>query len=299
MQKPWHYPESTPVVQHGGLCKHIWNGIMSPSIYLTATEASNKRTEYFDLLDQNLNEQTYQKYLEDNPEFIPREFIQNHGLHLSTVFRKFPLSSEYIPDFLYVSKSSDDWNVVFIEIEKPSSKYFLNNTTNFHNDFTKAIEQMNDWRAWISIPANLESLKQNSLIHFLVPSVMQRNPLNIKYLLVHGRRKEYEGNEIRKNKIRSMERDDFKIISFDNLAVNIEKHEKLYIAKKTKTHIDILSDEYVDDGIFVWMSPTSYRINQNLFNDTINKKNHSNSYTNQNGEIIKPIDYYLPQVTIY
>ncbi|HIE0435692.1 TPA: Shedu immune nuclease family protein [Proteus mirabilis] len=272
---------------------------MSPSIYLTATEASNKRTEYFDLLDQNLNEQTYQKYLEDNPEFIPREFIQNHGLHLSTVFRKFPLSSEYIPDFLYVSKSSDDWNVVFIEIEKPSSKYFLNNTTNFHNDFTKAIEQMNDWRAWISIPANLESLKQNSLIHFLVPSVMQRNPLNIKYLLVHGRRKEYEGNEIRKNKIRSMERNDFKIISFDNLAVNIEKHEKLYIAKKTKTHIDILSDEYVDDGIFVWMSPTSYRINQNLFNDTINKKNHSNSYTNQNGEIIKSIDYYLPQVTIY
>lgn len=136
MQKPWHYPESTPVVQHGGLCKHIWNGIMSPSIYLTATEASNKRTEYFDLLDQNLNEQTYQKYLEDNPEFIPREFIQNHGLHLSTVFRKFPLSSEYIPDFLYVSKSSDDWNVVFIEIEKPSSKYFLNNTTNFHNDGT-------------------------------------------------------------------------------------------------------------------------------------------------------------------
>ncbi|MEQ4671023.1 Shedu immune nuclease family protein [Providencia manganoxydans] len=269
---------------------------MSPTIHLTPTEANAKRIEFLSLLGKNEKEQIYQEYLEKNTEFIPREFIQNHGLHLSTVFRKFPLSSEYIPDFLYISKSSDDWNVVLIEIEKPSSKYFLNNTTNFHNDFTKAIEQMNDWRAWISIPANLESLKQNSLIHFLVPSIMQRNPLNIKYLLVHGRREEYEGNEIRKNKIRSMERDDFKIISFDNLAVNIEKHERLYIAKKTNTHIDILSNEYVDDGIFSIMSPTTYRINKQLHDDTEKKKSHSNSYYSLG---VKAIDHYLPMVTIY
>lgn len=269
---------------------------MSPSIYLTPTEAEAKRTEFLSLLDENKKEQIYQDYLEENTEFIPREFIQNHGLHLSMVFRKYPLSSDYKTDFLYLAKSSDNWNAVLIEIEKPSSKYFIGNTTEFHRDFLNAIQQMNDWRAWIDTPANLESLKQNSLLSVLVPSEMQRNPLNVKYLLVHGRRAEYEGNDLRKSKIRGMERDDFKIISYDNLAVNIHDHKKLYVAKKTNNHIDILSTRFVDDGIFTWMVPTTYRINQLLHDDTDKNKHHSNSYISFG---VKAIDHNLPKVTIY
>ncbi|UCQ16395.1 DUF4263 domain-containing protein [Edwardsiella tarda] len=269
---------------------------MSPSIYLTPTEVEAKRTEFLSLLDKNEKEQIYQEYLEENTEFIPREFIQNHGLHLAMVFRKYPLSSDYKPDFLYLAKSSDNWNVVLIEIEKPSSKYFVGNTTDFHRDFINAYQQMNDWRAWIDTPANLESLKQNSLSSVLIPSEMQRNPLNVKYLLVHGRRAEYENNELRKRKIRSMEREDFKIISYDNLAVNINDHKKLYVAKKTNNYIDILSKSYVDDGIFTWMTPTTYRINQSLHDDTEKNKHHSNSYIGYN---VKAIDHNLPKVTIY
>ena len=183
-----------------------------------------------------------------------------------------------------------------IEIEKPSSKYFVGNTTDFHRDFINAYQQMNDWRAWIDTPANLESLKQNSLSSVLVPSEMQRNPLNVKYLLVHGRRAEYENNELRKSKIRSMEREDFKIISYDNLAVNINDHKKLYVAKKTNNYIDILSKIYVDDGIFTWMTPATYRINQSLHDDTEKNKHHSNSYIGYN---VKAIDHNLPKVTIY
>lgn len=269
---------------------------MSPSIYLTPTEVDTKRTEFLSLLDQNGNEQIYQDYLEENTEFIPREFIQNHGLHLSMVFRKYPLSSDYKPDFLYLSKSSDNWNVVLIEIEKPSSKYFIKNTDKFHKDFTDAIQQMNDWRAWIDTPANLESLKQNSLSSVLVPPAMRHNPLNVKYLLVHGRKSEYEDNQLRKSKIRSLERDDFKIISYDNLAVNIKRHEQLYVAKKTNSHIDILSNKFVDDDIFCWMATSSYRINQSLHDDTDKNKHRSNTYIDIN---TKAVDHNLPKVTIY
>lgn len=132
-------------------------------MYMTGQEINDKKKEYLELLDREENEQIYQTYLEENTMFIPREFEQNHGIHFSTVFRKLPLSSDYKPDFVYLSKSSDNWNVVLVEIEKPSSKYFKNNSTTFHADFNLALQQMNTWRAWFDDESNRNHFKNNIL----------------------------------------------------------------------------------------------------------------------------------------
>ncbi len=44
--------------------------------------------------------------------------MQNHGIHLSLVLRKLSFGADYKTDFFFFSKSSDDWNAVFIEIEE-------------------------------------------------------------------------------------------------------------------------------------------------------------------------------------
>jgi hypothetical protein len=87
-------------------------------------EAEQLKKEYFELLRKMEPEQVYQAYLEKHTRLIPREFVQNHGIGCGLVLRKLPFGPDYKSDFFYFSKSSDDWNAVFIELEKPQSRFF-------------------------------------------------------------------------------------------------------------------------------------------------------------------------------
>ncbi|TBL26564.1 DUF4263 domain-containing protein, partial [Escherichia coli] len=89
---------------------------------------------------------------------------------------------------------------------------------------------------------------------FIEPAHMGRNPFNFKYVLVHGRRSEYENNTQKTALIRGQQRSDFSIISFDSLAENIEKKYKLYVGVKKNSHYELISKEFVDEGIFSWMN---------------------------------------------
>jgi len=82
-----------------------------------------KRAKFLELLNEGHEEQIYQTFLEQNTHLIPREFVQNHGIGLGLVLRKLPFGADYKTDFFYFSKSSDDWNAVFIELEKPTSQF--------------------------------------------------------------------------------------------------------------------------------------------------------------------------------
>src|SRR3989440_13023983 len=111
------------------------------------SDVSLLKERFISLLDQQCDEQAYQDFIEKNTALVPREFIQNHGVHLDVVFRKLSLAADYTTDFFYLSKSSVDWNCILIEIEKPQSKYFKDDaSTNFHPDFHTALEQINRWR---------------------------------------------------------------------------------------------------------------------------------------------------------
>src|SRR5271157_5125328 len=104
------------------------------------SDAVTLKEDFIALLDKQGGEQEYQEFIEKNTALVPREFIQNHGVHLDVVFRKLSLAADYTTDFFYLSKSSVDWNCILIEIEKPQSKYFKDASTNFHPDFQAALE---------------------------------------------------------------------------------------------------------------------------------------------------------------
>ena len=226
-------------------------------------DIETQMAKYLALLDGNHDEQTYQSFLERYTRFIPREFVQNHGIGLGLVLRQLALGGDYKTDFFYFSKSSDDWNAVFIEIEKPSSRFFKGSTTKLHADFLNALQQINTWKAWFLSDQNKAAfLSSMSMVQ--VPTHMARNPTFNKYVLVFGRRDEYAGNETRRRLVRANETDDFKIISFDSLAEGLNAKEELTVGARHNHFIDILSDAITEPGLYAWMEPTQLRVSKRL-----------------------------------
>lgn len=222
-----------------------------------------EKQAYLDLLDGCHAEQKYQDFLENHTRFIPREFVQNHGVHFSLAVRKLGFGADYKSDFFYFSKSSDDWNAVFIEIEKPSSRFFKANSNEPHGDFTKAVNQIKQWKAWLSVSANSEAFL-SSMKMVQVPSHMATNPTFFKYVLVLGRRDEYQGNQTRRRLVQSYEEDDFKIISFDSLAEGLSGKHPLYLGVRHNEFIDVFGNEIVDGSLFSWMEPTEIRVSADI-----------------------------------
>ena len=128
---------------------------------------------------------------------------------MSLVLRKFGFGSDYKTDFFYFSKSSDDWNAVFIEIEKPSCKFFKSKSNSFTAEFNNALEQINNWRAWLLDEKNKATFRSN-VSAIQMPSHIAHNPIYNKFVLVFGRRSEYENNNVRRRRVAALEREDFK-----------------------------------------------------------------------------------------
>lgn len=226
-------------------------------------KAESMKSDFIKELDMVGREQKYQNFLENNTEFLPRTFMQNHGIHCSTMIRKLSFGSDYTSDFFFFSKSSVDWHAVFIEIEKPQSKYFKGNGSDVSSDFTKAINQIKSWKSWLSEPANAAGFL-SSMSNFMVPSHMAKNPTKFKFVLVHGRREEIEGNDIRRKLINSYQEDDFKIMSFDSLGEDLMGKRPLHIGVRHNEFIDIRGDEIIDGQMFSFIDPTYLRVSHEL-----------------------------------
>lgn len=227
-------------------------------------EAEDLKKSFISLMDETHKEQVYQEYLESNTALIPREFVQNHGVHFGLVLRKPSLAKDYTPDFVYLSKSSTDWNCVLVEIEKPQSKYFKEGTNDFHPDFLTGLDQINRWRAWFENRANFYGFFGGTIAPIMVPESMRRNPCYLKYVLVHGRRSEFEGNDTRRGLIRSQEREDFHVLSYDSLLEALYSKGQLYVGTRKNEHIEIISENFVDEDLFSWVDSSYLKITDKL-----------------------------------
>jgi Domain of unknown function (DUF4263) len=222
------------------------------------------KAEFLALLEQEANEQVYQEYIERHTRLVPREFVQNHGVHFSMVLRKAPFGSDYKSDFFFLSKSSDDWNAVFIELEKPQSRFFKDGGNDFHPDFLQALQQINQWKAWFLEEGNQKAFLNGTLKAIRLPAVMALNPTYNKYVVVFGRRREYEGNEKRRMLIKALETDDFKIMTYDSLVEGLIQKRELFMAVRLNDHVKILSDTLVDDSVFGWADPGQFSVSDAL-----------------------------------
>ena len=228
------------------------------------------------LLSEEHPEQTYQRYLEQHTQLIPRDFEQNHGIHFELAIRKLPFGADFVSDFFFLSKSSDDWNCVFIELESPHASLFRGNSNNLSAKLLAGINQIDTWRAWLSSGANQAHFTETTIGPLRHP--LGQNPCFMKYILVIGRRREYEENELRRATIRAKEREDFKILTYDSLMENLDRKFPLYVGSRTNSGIDLLSDKLVGSSIFGWLAPELIGVNNVLLEQI--KAHRTNEYRN-------------------
>ena len=219
--------------------------------------------EYRQLLDDEAEEQAYQNFLENNTKFIPRHFVQNHGVHMNLAIRKLKLSNDMITDFVILSKSSISWSYILIEIEKPSSRFFKPGSIDVHSDFVSGVKQIKTWQSWFSKPGNKEHFEAQ--LRFLKKPI-SNTPVEIKYILVSGRRREFEGSEDKIHTIRSYESHDFKIMSFDSLAENAMKNEELYLGVRKQGAVLIKSQKLLDMTFLHWCNESDFILNEGIKN---------------------------------
>ena len=142
------------------------------------------------------------------------QFLKNNSIILgltSTIepISKFKLGDDYVTDFV-IREIPDGY--VFIEIERPSMKLFNKTTPPERTQkFNHAIEQIENWRAWINrnhsyIASKLEGVSPNPICWLIVGRRSTLSPKEIKRLA--------EINEEHKNA--------YKIFTYDDLIERIK-----------------------------------------------------------------------------
>ncbi len=214
--------------------------------------------------DKSKGEQDFQAFIEKNTSLVPRAFEQNHGVHMDLVFRKFPLGTRYKSDFLFLSKSTTDWNAVHIEIEDPNKKIFTKGGT-FTAEFNAAVQQVESWIAWLSDPINLQTFESS------IKSIKQplgNNPTKHKFVLVYGRRDELDTDE-KLGAFGAKKSDQFQLMTYDSLFEN--KKPTLHTSSITQGKIKIHCNCDLDDNFLNFVNAADFMIDEQVRADKIAK----------------------------
>ena len=184
-----------------------------------------------------------QAFLEQNPSLLP-------GLHSSSMTwsgrSPFPLAvisqpklpglSDRRPDFMWIAMDSGSLYPILIEIETPHKKWFRGKRAEVHSDLTHAQSQLAEWRAWFNKGHNRTAF----LDYYEVPQSMARLQMRPRYVLVHGRRSDFENDLSRTEKRAELARDGETLMSFDRLSpvmqarmyASVVKQKNGYLAKR-------------------------------------------------------------------
>jgi hypothetical protein len=124
------------------------------------------------------------------------------------------------------------------------------------------------------------------------------NPTYNKYILVFGRRSEYATNEIRRSLIKGQEREDFKIITFDSLAEDIEHKHEVSVGIRRNEFIDILTDEITSSGLYAWVEPTQLSVSKKLHDKLANGPKSQHYVMDDNGRVEEAFRYASDRVRV-
>lgn len=209
-------------------------------------------------------------------------FRLNHGVHLSLVFSKLPISTSYESDFCFISKSSAEWNIVFIELEKPSSKFFNKNGTMAH-DFNTGYSQIKNWQTHFSRLENQLAFKNIPVIKNImsVNPKMYENPCNFKYILVTGRRNELENSKYYYKRNEYCNETTY-VLTYDSLYENLKYKNDKYICRIKNNDLYIDSEEFIDDNVFAWTDCVNIKIKPKVYDKLIEISKKRPNYSDSN-----------------
>ncbi len=126
---------------------------------------------------------------------------------------KLPGLSDREPDFMWLATDSESLYPVLIEIETPHKDWFYGDRAEIHSDLTHAQGQLAEWRAWFGRGHNRTAF----LDYYEIPPDLARRRSQPRYVLVHGRRGNFESSPRRREKRAELARPDERLMSFDRL----------------------------------------------------------------------------------
>lgn len=178
--------------------------------------------EFLNLLDNEpekgrQKEQIVQEFLEKNSELIPVQNKLGHGVHFDIVISKFPLTTNLITDYIWITKQSDRWRVILVELESPDKDFFTDSMDRVRPsaEFNAALDQVRSWKRFVE--SNKSEIIRR-LTPLLQPENMRSNPIDFCYELIIGRSKNKNASKERKEYIVNLEKESgVKIMSFDTI----------------------------------------------------------------------------------
>lgn len=226
------------------------------------------KQSFLDMLDNHKDENDIQRFLEEHTEMIPLPFLEGHGLNDNAIISKLKLGSEMTTDFAYLTKCSDYWNFVLVEIEDSRKELFIENKQRvmFSAKFNNAYDQILAWKAYIE--HNRERLLyQTEKIRF----PLQNNPVRFKYVLIIGRNAEKEKSEHKTRMFAQKNTDDTKVMTYDSIISYCEKaqglYRKLILSPVGDQGFKIKSvPEGINTSLFSWVTSEYIRVEQPQIN---------------------------------
>jgi hypothetical protein len=174
------------------------------------------------LLDTPIStqEQLLHEFIERHPSLLPgSDSVDGTSGHLPFPMAviskpKLPGLSDRQPDFMWIATDSVALYPILIEIETPHKKWFHERRAEIHSDLTHAQGQLAEWRAWFNRGPNRTAF----LDYYEIPRELRKRKLSPRFVLIHGRRADYENSESRLQKRAELPREHERLMSFDRLA---------------------------------------------------------------------------------
>lgn len=181
---------------------------------------SEAMDQYSDLLKEPDNsEKAFQEFFEKNPAFVPGALGINcfggHDPYMDALISQPELGTvvRRKPDFLWLAQNSLKFTPVFVEIERPDKKMFTKDGIP-NSKFNQAMHQIHEWQGILNNAVNRQAFYKA----FSIPADMQEKEFEPQFVLVYGRREEYENDSHLQNIRASNESAGVHIMSFDRLA---------------------------------------------------------------------------------
>ena len=98
-------------------------------------------------------------------------------------------------------------------MDTPHKPWFYGDRAEIHSAFTHAQGQLAEWRAWFNRGHN----RTTFLDAYEIPRELRDRRLSPRFVLVYGRRSDYENSKLRLMKRAELAREDERLMSFDRL----------------------------------------------------------------------------------
>lgn len=203
-------------------------------------------------------EQVVQDFLEHHSELIPTPNLLNHRVYFDSIVSKFPLSADFVTDYVYITTSSALFRVTFVELEAPEKPIFVSSMkrVNTSAPFNAALDQVRTWRSFVE-------QNRSEIIRMLAPlldaTALRGNPVEFNYQLVIGRSSDKNASAGRMEHLRSISTSErIDILSYDSV-LNWYRRDQFSkrknVLRRSGSRYAFKLMHFLPDDLFGYMGP--------------------------------------------